>query len=80
MSYPLLTDGQRAAETRAEALRLEARALVADIRRAYPIRAPRIRVSAATDIVHEGCVYPAGQRCRGADRCQFPSRCARSTP
>lgn len=27
----------------------------------------------------EGCVYPPGQRCRGADRCQFPARCERTT-
>jgi len=27
--------------------------------------------------VHEGCVYSPGQRCRDADRCQFPARCVR---
>lgn len=28
-------------------------------------------------VEHVGCVYPAGQKCRGADRCQFLGRCVR---
>jgi hypothetical protein len=29
--------------------------------------------------IHYGCVYPAGQECRGKDRCLFPSQCVRNT-
>jgi hypothetical protein len=30
--------------------------------------------------IHDGCVYPGNQKCRYADRCQFPSRCLRHNP
>lgn len=34
---------------------------------------------AQDDGPRDGCVYPSGHRCRGADRCQFPARCERTT-
>jgi hypothetical protein len=54
-----------------------ARAQVASLQRQPTLRVEAVAFAVVAAPEHPGCVYPAGQRCHGEDRCQFPARCER---